>query len=94
METFVMLGKYSSEAIKGISAERTAKVISLIKKFGGEVKGMYAVLGEKDLVFILTLPGIEAAMKVSLALGKSTGISFTTLPAVTVEVFDQMVAKM
>ena len=90
MATFLMFGKYSSEAIKGISSKRTEEAVSLIKKSGGEVRSMYALLGEKDLVFILTFPGIEGAMKASIALSKLTGISFTTLPAISVEDFDKM----
>jgi len=61
-----------------------------LKKFKGEVKSMYALLGEKDLVFIVTFPDVTQAMKASVALSKLTGISFTTLPAVTVEEFDKM----
>jgi len=93
MGTFFMFGKYSSGALKEISAERTDKANNLIKKFDGEVISMYALLGEKDLVFIVNLPGIEQAMKASVALSKLTGISFTTSPAVTVEEFDKMIAE-
>ena len=93
MSTFFMLGKYSSEALKGISSSRTDKALKLIKKFGGEVKSMYALLGEIDLVFILTFPDVEKAMQASVALNKLTGISFTTLPAVTVEEFDKVMSK-
>ena len=93
MSTFFMLGKYSSEGLKGISAGRTDKALKIIKKFGGEVKSMYALLGEIDLVFILTFPDVEKAMQASVALNKLTGISFTTLPAVTVEEFDKVMSK-
>lgn len=92
MATFLMFGKYSSEAAKGVSSKRTKEATRLIKKFGGDVKGMYALLGEKDLVFILSFPGIEDAMKASVALNKLTGIAFTTSPAVTVEEFDKLMA--
>ena len=54
---------------------------------------MYALLGEKDLVIILTFPGVEEAMKASVALSKLTGVSFTTSPAVTVEEFDKMMTE-
>jgi uncharacterized protein with GYD domain len=94
MGTFFMFGKYSSEALKEISAERTDKANNLIKKFGGEVISMYALLGKEDLVFIVNFPGIEQAMKASVALSKLTGISFTTSPAVTVEEFDKMIAEL
>jgi uncharacterized protein with GYD domain len=54
---------------------------------------MYSLLGEKDLVFILTFPGIEQAMKASVALSKMTGIAFTTYPAISVEEFDRLMAR-
>ena len=93
MATFFLFGKYSSDALKGMSAGRTDKVLKLIKKYGGEVESMHALLGEVDLVFILTFPDMEKAMQTSVALTKLTGISFTTLPAVTVEEFDKLMAK-
>jgi uncharacterized protein with GYD domain len=93
MATFFMFGRYSSEALKGMSAKRTKEAESLIKKLGGKVESMYALLGEKDLLFISTFPGIEQAMKASVALSKMTGISFTTLPAITVEEFDKLMTE-
>ena len=93
MATFFMFGKYSVEGAKGISAKRTEEVIKVVKKFKGEVKGMYALLGEKDLVFIVNFPGTDQAMQASVALSKMTGIGFTTCPAVTVEEFDKLTAK-
>ncbi|MDD3581591.1 MAG: GYD domain-containing protein [Desulfobacca sp.] len=93
MPTFIMCGKYSGEAVKQISAARTDQAISLIKQFGGEVKAMYALLGETDLILILDLPGVEQAMKVSVALGQATGIAFTTSPAVPVAEFDKLMAE-
>ncbi len=93
MAAFFMFGRYSSEAVKGMSTKRTKEAEGLIKKYGGKVDAMYALLGEKDLVFILTFPGIEQAMKASVALGKATGISFTTSPAVTIEEFDKWIAE-
>jgi len=92
MVTFFMFGKYSHEATKAISAKRTDKALGLIKKFGGNVKSMHALLGENDLVFIVTFPGVDKAMQASVALCKLTGISFTTCPAVTVDEFDKLMA--
>ena len=53
---------------------------------------MYAMLGEKDLVFIVNFPNNEQAMKASVALSKATNITFTTAPAVTVDAFDKLMA--
>ena len=54
---------------------------------------MYALLGEYDLLFCVSLPGVADAIKVSVALQKLTGISFSSCPAVSVEVFDQLVTE-
>ena len=54
---------------------------------------MHALLGEKDLVFIVSLPGVEQAIQASVALSKMTGIAFTTAPAITVDDFDKLMAK-
>jgi len=94
MATFIMFGKYSAEALKGMSPDRTQQIADTIKKFGGDVQGMYATLGDQDLVFILSLPGVEQAMQVSVALNKLTGISFATAPAVTAAEFDKVMTAM
>lgn len=91
MAKFLMLGRYSVEAVKGITAERTNKVVGVIEKSGGKVNFMYALLGTYDLAFVVDLPGIQEAMKSSVTLTKLTDISFTTFPAVAVEEFDKIV---
>jgi uncharacterized protein with GYD domain len=93
MPIFFMFGKYTSEAIKEISAERTHQAVSEIKKLGGEVNAMHVLLGKYDLLFCVTLPGNDEAIKASLTLRKLTGISFTTCPAVSVEAFDRLVTE-
>lgn len=93
MATFFMLGKYTQEAVKEIHPERTAKAKSIITAIGGEVKGMYAVLGDYDLVLIAELPGLDEAVRTSVDLYILTGIHFSTLPAMPVEYFDVLVSK-
>ncbi len=92
MAKFLMLGKYSLEAVKGITRERTNKVVSLIEKSKGKVDSMYALLGNYDLVFLVDFPGNSEAMKASIEITKLTSITFTTSPAVTVEEFDKVVS--
>jgi uncharacterized protein with GYD domain len=89
----MMFGKYSTEALKGISEERTEKAIQLIKENDGKVISMYAVMGEHDLVLTLDLPNTDTAMATSVALNKLTGITFSTSPVVEVEQFDKLLAK-
>ena len=90
MAKFLMLGKYSVEAIKGITAERTKKVVQTIENAGGNVNSMYALLGNYDLAFVVDFPGITEMMKASVALTKLTGIGFITSPAISVEEFDRI----
>ncbi|MEN3013636.1 MAG: GYD domain-containing protein [Endomicrobiia bacterium] len=93
MKKFIMLGKYSLEAIKGISALRTKKVTSIIENNKGKLEAMYMLLGVYDLIFIVEFPSVENAIKSSVEITKLTGISFNTFPAVEVEEFDKLVGK-
>lgn len=93
MATFFMFGNYTPEAVKEISISRTERAIDTIKELGGEVKGLYALLGEYDLLFCVDLPDVEAAAKASISLNRLIGIAFHTCPAMKVEVFDRLVAE-
>lgn len=93
MATFLMVGKYSSRALQEMSIQRTGKAVDLIKQFGGQVEAMYATLGQQDLVLVVSLPGTNEAMKASVALTKLTGISFNTMPAVSVQDFDKLMSE-
>lgn len=93
MATFFMFGKYSYDAVKEIRPERTTKSVRIIEALGGKVVGMYAICGEYDLVLILELPGLDAAIKVSVELHILTGIHFSTFPAIDVDYFDVLIAK-
>ena len=85
-----MFGSYSQESLKGISAGRTDEATQVIKKLGGTVHSIYALLGEHDLVLIVDLPDVGKAMQASIALNKLTGISFSTAPALAVKEFDKI----
>ena len=77
-----------------MSAARTASAVALVEKLGGEVQSMYATLGVNDLVFVVSFPGMEEAMKASVALSKMSGIAFSTAPAVTVADFDKLMGDL
>lgn len=93
MATYFLFGKYTPEAMKGISGKRTEEAAALIKSLGGTVQAGYALLGDTDLVLIADLPDTQRAMKASAQLTKLTGIGFRTAPAVTVEEFDKLMAQ-
>jgi len=90
MAKFFMYGKYTQEAVKGISADRTKKAVDAITKAGGRVNSMYALLGKYDIVLVVDFPGTQDVMKASIALNKLTNISFTSFPAITMDEFDKI----
>ena len=94
MGTFFMFGKYSKQAIEGVSVDRTREAHQVVEKLGGKIKAIYALLGEYDLVIIAELPRMAEAMQASMTLKRLTDISFFTTAAMPVEEFDQMVGEM
>ena len=93
MSIFLMFGKYSSEAVKNISSDRTEKAREVILKNGGKIISMYAVMGEHDLVFTIDFPDANKAVVTSAALYKLTGIHFTSSVVVDVEQFDKLIGE-
>jgi uncharacterized protein with GYD domain len=93
MATYLMLGKYSMDSIKGISADRTQKARELLEQYGGRLQTAYALLGEHDLALVVDLPDNQHALKASVALAKLLAISFTSAPAVAVEEFDTIMKQ-
>ncbi|MFO0754600.1 MAG: GYD domain-containing protein [Thermodesulfovibrionales bacterium] len=93
MATFFMYGKYSFDAVKEIHPERTTKAIKIIEALGGKVEGMYAVLGDYDLVLIVGAPDIDTIVKISVDLYMITGIHFSSVPAMPVDYFDAIIEK-
>ena len=91
MPTYLMLGKYSPESLKSISAERTNKALAVLKENGGELKAGYALLGQNDLALIVDLPDTERVVKTGVALSNLLGVAFNTAPAITLKEFDKLV---
>ncbi|MFC1481305.1 GYD domain-containing protein [Candidatus Neomarinimicrobiota bacterium] len=90
MITYIMFGKYSELALDKISSDRTQAAVSQIHELGGEVKSMYALMGENDLMFITNFPDMAHAMQASVLLSRTLGIHFSSHQAVTVEEFDSL----
>ena len=90
MPKFFLFGKYSQDALKSVSADRTKKAVEIIQKLNGKVLSMDILLGEKDLVMAVDLPDNASVIKASVALTKLTGIGFASSPAISVEEFDKL----
>lgn len=90
MSTYLMYGKYNPGSLNKISRERTDQALNLIKENGGQIKSSYALFGENDLLFIISFTENKDAIKTSVELGKILNISFTTMPAITIDEFDEL----
>ncbi len=93
MATFLMLGKYTNQALEGISAKRTQKAEEVVDDYGGEIVAAYALLGFYDIALVVRLPGAEEATMVSMEVSKLTGVNFSTSAAVELERFDELADK-
>lgn len=91
MATFIMRGTYSADAVKHISGDRTVKANQIVKQCGGSVVSGYATMGESDILVVTEFPGVNEAMKASVALTQAMGISFATVPAIRIEDFDKLI---
>jgi uncharacterized protein with GYD domain len=94
MATFFMFGRYTQDAMRKISVERTRQAHEAMEKLGGQIKAIYALLGEYDLVIICELPRMAEAMQASIALKRLSDISFFTTAAMPIEEFDQLMGEM
>ena len=90
MATYFLSGEYGTDAMKGISRKRTAEVTRIVEDLGGKILSTYLLLGETDLVIIAEFPGLNQAIQASVTIGKRTGISFKTYPAITAAEFDEL----
>ena len=92
MAMFLMLGKYTTEAVKAASTARTKKITDLLGKCGGRVDSMYGLMGGLDLAFLVDFPRQEDALRASFELNKTTGIAFATHAAIPVAQFDRLIS--
>ena len=91
MAKYIMMGKYSTEAVNSISAQRTQSALECIKSCGGEVQEMLTMLGGCcDLMIMVDMLSNEKAMQCSVKFTGCTGIEFCTCPAMSVEEFDRL----
>ena len=95
MPTYITLYRWTEQGIKKVkeAPARIKENIKAAEKAGGRVLGVYATMGEYDLVAVSEWPNDEAATAMVLAQG-SLGYSRTTsLKAFTIEEFADIVKK-
>ncbi len=96
MSTYITLYRFTDQGINAIKdiPQLIEEAIKEYEAMGGKVIGVYAVMGEYDIVAIGELPNDEAAMTFALALGSRGNVRSTTLKAFTTEEFAGMIKKL
>lgn len=90
MQTFFLLGRYTTAALSDAEPERTDEIVGIIEDLNGQIQSIHAVLGLYDIIIIVNLPDNPTAMRASLEMARTTGIQFCTLPAISVNRFDEL----
>ena len=93
MAIYVMLSNLTDEGRKTLKErpERLKEVNQEIEKMGARVVNQYAVLGGYDFVNILEAPSNEVIARISVELGSRGTVQLTTLPAMSIDAFAEMV---
>lgn len=95
MATFIMLSRLTDEGRKTLKErpQRLAEVNKEIEAMGGRVTGQYAVLGGYDFVNVVEAPSNEVIARISVELGARGTVEITTLPAMRVGEFTDLLSK-
>ena len=97
MATFIVQGRFSTDAIKGLVAnpqDRREAVKKLIAACGGKLKDYYVTTGENDFLIIIEADDGEAAIVGGLVTAASGAVShLTTTRAWTTGEFKKMAER-
>jgi uncharacterized protein with GYD domain len=95
MAIYVLLSNLTDEGRKTLKErpERLKEVNQEIEKMGARVVNQYAVLGGYDFVNIVEAPSNEVIARISVELGSRGTVQLTTLPAMNIDAFVQMIRE-
>ncbi len=95
MATFIMLSRLTDEGRKTLKErpQRLAQVNKEIESMGGRVTAQYAVLGPYDFVNVVEAASNEVIARISVDLGARGTIEITTLPAMKVSEFTDLLTS-
>ena len=84
MPIYVLRGRYSSDAIKGMVAspeDREAAIARVVEKAGGKLLSYYLTFGDDDWLVIIDCPNNQAALTIAIvsAAGGSNTDTKTTV---------------
>ena len=92
MATYIMLSTLTDEGRKTLKErpERLQAVNKEVESMGARVTGQYATLGGYDFVNVIDAPSNEIMARISMELGARGTIKITTLPALGIGQFVEM----
>jgi uncharacterized protein with GYD domain len=95
MAVYLMLTNLTDEGRKTVKEkpERIKEVNREVEKMGVKIISQYALLGGYDFVNLIEAPDNQAIAKVAVDLGSRGTLQTTTLPALTVDEFINMLKK-
>ena len=95
MAIYILLSTLTDEGRKTISGrpERIQEVNKEIEAMGAKVIDQYAVLGVYDFISVVEAADNETVARISVELGARGTIQITTLPAIPVPEFIEILSK-
>ena len=92
MATYIMLSSLTDEGRKTLKErpDRIDAVNREVEAMGARVRHQYAVLGNYDFVNVIEAPSNEIMARISMELGSRGTIKITTLPAMGITSFIDM----
>jgi len=92
--TYIMLSMLTDEGRKTLKErpERINQVNKEVESMGARVSAQYAVLGGYDFVNVIEAPSNEVMARISMELGARGTIKVTTLPAMAIDQFVDMLS--
>ena len=92
MAAYIMLSTLTDEGRKTLKErpERLQAVNKEVESMGARVTAQYAVLGGYDFVNVIEAPTNEIMARISMELGARGTIKVTTLPAMGIDQFVEM----
>lgn len=97
MATFMYLGTYTAEGLRGLAAEggsaRRAATERLVSSIGGSIVHYSFAVGQYDFVLIVDLPDDAAGLIAPILTGASGTVRVLTVPLVSPENIDAVCAR-
>ena len=95
MTTFIMLSTLTDEGRKTLKSkpDRLKQVNKEVESMGARVTSQYAVLGGYDFVNVIEAPSNEVMARIAMELGARGTIKVTTMPAMAIDQFVEMMSK-